>query len=280
MSSALIIIVLQLTRSEISDIKIAPYSMLIPSESYFADSMQHNSAHYIWANRTYQPSQPPPGHLNQHFPQLQPYSPGVFLGHNGHADRSAHSYSQDLPAASPYILLAPVSAERQSPSPSHPMPHSLPFYFAPTHWYNQPLITSSPPYMVDHHAYHIPEAAPIFFPHHASISSQASSMVQDPVYPQQESEPVDSDNGYLVCVLNSRRRPQCWDWDHGCNGREFSSFSNLLRHQRERSGAVTKAECSICGAVFTRKTARNTHIIEGRCPGVGVQMGGQLTMAG
>ena len=29
-------------------------------------------------------------------------------------------------------------------------------------------------------------------------------------------------------VLNQRPKPQCWE--HGCNGRQFSTFSNLLRH--------------------------------------------------
>ena len=33
-------------------------------------------------------------------------------------------------------------------------------------------------------------------------------------------------------------KPQCWD--HGCNGRRFSTFSNLLRHQRETNRASTK----------------------------------------
>jgi hypothetical protein len=58
-----------------------------------------------------------------------------------------------------------------------------------------------------------------------------------------------------VRVVNSRPKPQCWD--HGCNGRQFSTFSNLLRHQREKSGASQKSTCPRCGAVFTRTTARN-----------------------
>ena len=39
--------------------------------------------------------------------------------------------------------------------------------------------------------------------------------------------------------VDRRERPQCWA--HGCNGREFSTFSNLLRHQREKSGAAAKS---------------------------------------
>lgn len=42
-----------------------------------------------------------------------------------------------------------------------------------------------------------------------------------------------------VRILSSRPKPQCWD--HGCNGRQFSTFSNLLRHQREKSGTAAKS---------------------------------------
>ncbi|EER23949.1 hypothetical protein CPC735_053190 [Coccidioides posadasii C735 delta SOWgp] len=66
-----------------------------------------------------------------------------------------------------------------------------------------------------------------------------------------------------VRVVNSRTKPQCWD--HGCNGREFSTFSNLLRHQREKAGLAAKSECPYCGAVFTRTTARNGHLSQGKC---------------
>lgn len=37
-----------------------------------------------------------------------------------------------------------------------------------------------------------------------------------------------------IAFLNSRPKPQCWE--HGCNGRQFSTYSDLLRHQREKSG--------------------------------------------
>ncbi|KAJ9131273.1 hypothetical protein NKR19_g9594 [Coniochaeta hoffmannii] len=59
-------------------------------------------------------------------------------------------------------------------------------------------------------------------------------------------------------VLQSRPKPQCWE--HGCNGRQFSTFSNLLRHQREQSGDAAKASCPNCGAKFTRTTTRNSHL--------------------
>lgn len=66
-------------------------------------------------------------------------------------------------------------------------------------------------------------------------------------------------------VVRSRPKPQCWE--HGCNGRQFSTFSNLLRHQREKSGHAMKALCPHCGTEFTRTTARNGHMFGGKCKG-------------
>lgn len=66
-----------------------------------------------------------------------------------------------------------------------------------------------------------------------------------------------------VRVVQSRPKPQCWE--HGCNGRQFSTFSNLLRHQREKSGHAAKASCPNCGAEFTRTTARNGHLLHDKC---------------
>ncbi|KAF2500091.1 hypothetical protein BU16DRAFT_556578 [Lophium mytilinum] len=66
-----------------------------------------------------------------------------------------------------------------------------------------------------------------------------------------------------VRVLNQRPKPQCWE--HGCNGRQFSTFSNLLRHQREKSGTAAKSYCPRCGAEFTRTTARNGHMAHEKC---------------
>lgn len=66
-----------------------------------------------------------------------------------------------------------------------------------------------------------------------------------------------------VRVVHSRPKPQCWE--HGCNGRQFSTFSNLLRHQREKSGASQKSSCPNCGAEFTRTTARNGHMAHDKC---------------
>ena len=60
-----------------------------------------------------------------------------------------------------------------------------------------------------------------------------------------------------------RPKPQCWE--HGCNGREFSTFSNLLRHQKEGSGTAPRSYCPRCGEEFSRSTARNNHLHQSKC---------------
>ncbi|KAH9908720.1 hypothetical protein F4778DRAFT_718412 [Xylariomycetidae sp. FL2044] len=110
-------------------------------------------------------------------------------------------------------------------------------------------------------------------PHHHSqpLSSQFSrhSSLPEPgmMYPVQapvlpSGNGASQDAGH-VRVVQSRPKPQCWE--HGCNGRQFSTFSNLLRHQREKSGQATKATCPNCGAEFTRTTARNGHLLHDKC---------------
>lgn len=74
-----------------------------------------------------------------------------------------------------------------------------------------------------------------------------------------------------VRMVQGRPKPQCWE--HGCNGRQFSTFSNLLRHQREKSGQASKASCPNCGAEFTRTTARNGHLLQGKCKKRGEEEG-------
>ncbi|OBR15856.1 hypothetical protein CH63R_01036 [Colletotrichum higginsianum IMI 349063] len=91
---------------------------------------------------------------------------------------------------------------------------------------------------------------------------------QDPsmmygVPPSMSGGPGTPDQGGHVRVVQSRPKPQCWE--HGCNGRQFSTFSNLLRHQREKSGQAAKATCPNCGAEFTRTTARNGHLLHDKC---------------
>ncbi|KAJ6160979.1 hypothetical protein N7470_004375 [Penicillium chermesinum] len=192
-------------------------------------------------------------------PFQQPqYSSGFPVGYAGQAPMAG--YHADS-APSSYMAGAPDST-RQPHTRSPSMARSFPPHTAALH--EQPLMTTSSPYMINQSAYYLPEAPPIPSSHHSSMSSPASSLVPEPVF-QADSVPASDD--HQVRVLSSRPRPQCWD--HGCNGREFSTFSNLLRHQREKSGVVAKAECPICGAVFTRTTARNIHVAQGKCKGSG-----------
>ena len=63
--------------------------------------------------------------------------------------------------------------------------------------------------------------------------------------------------------VNTDVKPQCWD--HGCNGREFSSKSNFVRHKKEKEGEAAGAACPLCGGVFTRNSARDTHMAKQSC---------------
>lgn len=95
------------------------------------------------------------------------------------------------------------------------------------------------------------------------VSHDPAMMYSIPPVMQTGSTPHQHDNQGHVRVVQSRPKPQCWE--HGCNGRQFSTFSNLLRHQREKSGQATKASCPDCGAEFTRTTARNGHLLHQKC---------------
>ena len=83
-----------------------------------------------------------------------------------------------------------------------------------------------------------------------------------PIFAQSQA-PAPHCESNRVIQVQSRPKPQCWE--HGCNGRQFSTFSNLLRHQREKSGQADKATCPDCGTEFTRTTARNGHLLHQKC---------------
>ncbi len=104
------------------------------------------------------------------------------------------------------------------------------------------------------------DSTPHSYAYPATISSDTSC--------PESSQPSTRGSGWrpgTVATVSSAShpRPQCWD--HGCNGRQFSTFSNLLRHQRERTGVASKSYCPRCGAEFTRATARNGHVAHVKC---------------
>ncbi|PNY24919.1 Uncharacterized protein TCAP_05142 [Tolypocladium capitatum] len=94
-----------------------------------------------------------------------------------------------------------------------------------------------------------------------SVSQDGGMMYQMPAVTTSSHASTQEDSH--VRVVQSRPKPRCWE--HGCNGRQFSTFSNLLRHQREKSGQAVKATCPNCGAEFTRTTARNGHLLHDKC---------------
>ena len=102
-------------------------------------------------------------------------------------------------------------------------------------------------------------------PHSLSAGSDQQPNMQhmQSIYQNPSPKMGSSDSADHVRVVHSRPKPQCWE--HGCNGRQFSTFSNLLRHQREKSGAAAKSTCPNCGAEFTRTTARNGHMAHEKC---------------
>lgn len=62
---------------------------------------------------------------------------------------------------------------------------------------------------------------------------------------------------------NEESRNRCWR--PGCDGREFSTVGNLVRHEREKHGSNRKVFCQRCGACFTRTSARNKHLESQSC---------------
>ncbi|GAB1311398.1 hypothetical protein MFIFM68171_01608 [Madurella fahalii] len=178
------------------------------------------------------------------------YSPPVTLAD---LTTSAPSMPVYTTAPSQISLLAEPSAPQYLPPFSPPLPD-----------HNQANMFTSAyppqPYMPDYG--YPPTTAPSLPSHYGS-----RPVVADPNMGMYSVPPVmgtgPQDAGGQVRVVHSRPKPQCWE--HGCNGRQFSTFSNLLRHQREKSGQAAKATCPNCGAEFTRTTARNGHLLHDKC---------------
>jgi len=71
---------------------------------------------------------------------------------------------------------------------------------------------------------------------------------------------------YPGSLPSQEKQRMCFD--HGCNGRKFSSISNLRRHQRERAGRTPLSFCCWCGAAFYRRWTRDQHVMRISCLGV------------
>ncbi|KAL5048249.1 hypothetical protein BDW71DRAFT_27161 [Aspergillus fruticulosus] len=262
--------------------------------------MAHNSSNYSWQHRSPQPLHPSTMALDQQsFPQSHSLSshPGypAGVGYPAHHPSASPGYYQPGPSSSQYLysqhsgapqnrhhprryipthLSDPVGKQLTNSLTSASIPYSLsntsaiPSSSPPM---QEHLFTSSPPsYMINQSEYYLAQGSSI------SASSNTGSLATSPqpqplvspgtVYSSPDPAAL-STNPPPYRVLQSPKKPRCFD--HGCNGREFSTFSNLLRHQREKSGVVAKAECPSCGAVFTRTTARNIHVAQGKCKASG-----------
>jgi hypothetical protein len=85
------------------------------------------------------------------------------------------------------------------------------------------------------------------------LQSELALMSQDPVTPVIHSQ----------SQLQDKEKPVCWK--HGCQGRVFSSWSNLRRHQREKAREEPACYCPRCGAYFSRVSGRNQHLANSSC---------------
>ncbi|PLN81765.1 hypothetical protein BDW42DRAFT_185233 [Aspergillus taichungensis] len=235
--------------------------------------MTHNPQNYGWPSRSSQPLQPPSMAVGQ--PAFAPpHSMSSSAGYPAYGHQLPPSQSFYPPGApSSHYLLPQARQQPRSSSISYSYPSSS-LANSPSAMHDHPFTLSPPSYLMNQSEYYLTPSSSI-----SSVSNSSSIAVspQPPnlmppstVYSSPDSVPASSDPEQQVRVISFRPKPQCWD--HGCNGREFSTFSNLLRHQREKSGVVAKAECPSCGAVFTRTTARNIHVAQGKCKGGGRDM--------
>ena len=111
------------------------------------------------------------------------------------------------------------------------------------------------------------------------VTSPNSSQDQD--QDQEDTSPSSSVTPDRQPHLHQQQQTEPRCWDHGCNGRLFSSKSNLMRHRKERSSSAAgnttnKATCPLCGAIFTRNSARDTHLARQSCARIRRYSNGRL----
>lgn len=86
------------------------------------------------------------------------------------------------------------------------------------------------------------------------LQPELALLPQDPITPTIHS----SDS-----LPQEKEKPVCWE--HGCQGRLFSSWSNLRRHQREKARQEPACYCPRCGAYFSRTSSRDQHLANMSC---------------
>lgn len=203
-----------------------------------------------------------------------------------------HQQGQQAPALAPQTA---SNASMMFHSPNYSLQPSEPYAPHDLYYQSPPLHHNETQYMAQPHIFGSDPSRMQYYPlqssnTHATTSTGPAFNAQESLYAPpplssntQVSRSAQANTGSLMrqnslptpAPLESSReefrgsaarpKPQCFE--HGCNGREFSTFSNLLRHQRERSGNASKSVCPHCGTKFTRTTARNGHLTSGKCKG-------------
>jgi uncharacterized C2H2 Zn-finger protein len=107
---------------------------------------------------------------------------------------------------------------------------------------------------------------PVWNPAQQGSSMGTSTNQQQWLLSSNDSRPTQMNTNTTIEPQQSTKdlqRVQCFE--HGCNGQIFSSRENYLRHVREKSGKGA-AQCLMCGMIFTRRSNRDSHVLQGKCP--------------
>jgi uncharacterized C2H2 Zn-finger protein len=178
-----------------------------------------------------------------------------------HTTSYSESYAPGISSSSPAPMVSrPGSTEpAQDYYTSYSYASTLPIISTTSSNYSYPTSSVGPisntPYSSDH------SHSGLYLPYQHSILSAQSSSQYLPE--RSTSETVDPSMTQSERIVDPPKESRCWD--HGCNGRVFSTHSNYLRHVREKNGQAAKSTCPRCGAMFTRKTAMNGHMLHDKC---------------
>ncbi|KAH7378734.1 hypothetical protein BKA66DRAFT_420937 [Pyrenochaeta sp. MPI-SDFR-AT-0127] len=256
---------------------------------FMMPSSQYGMNHYGSPSTSYSPSYPPQNSYadprsSASGPYGSSYASSPALPNENqprrgdeHAVLPPYQQQSQPLSRSPYQQQQPLSSMRQGSAPltssahsyTYPAPHnsipSQPLSSNPGAYPPQPLYPPTTYGVSEYHPlptmYPPSSTTPSAYPSYGSshdIAQTATGSVS-----ALSSSPGAQNSAVMPRILNSRPKPQCWE--HGCNGRQFSTFSNLLRHQREKSGTASKSYCPRCNAEFTRTTARNGHMAHDKC---------------
>ncbi|KIW00902.1 uncharacterized protein PV09_07649 [Verruconis gallopava] len=185
----------------------------------------------------------------------QTYAPAYAGATEGATEHSGEDESGERAAGTPYqYTAAPRTQYEASAAPAVAYGYAQ----TPTSGYAPSYVSAHDHYAHSQYQPSYGQQASTYLPH--PTPGYSSPYAAGPVYttppgirPERESRTGRNRDGEYRC------------YQHGCNGKKFSTLSNLLRHERERGGNVNKAICEKCGAEFTRTTARNSHRDNNKC---------------